>query len=258
MKPIIGTIRLILVCLILVVMYSLYLLKTMFIKHTTERGFALRRKFVHTIIKVLGIQVDFLGQPEVEKPALYVINHRSLVDPVIISAYFNVFFVSKAEVSSYPVLGAGAQKTGVIFVKRESKSSRSATLNAIKETFEKGENIGIYPEGTTNLYKLTKQYRLGSFKLAAEMGIPVIPVVLEYKDHKDLWNSKNMFAQFIKQFGPWKTYTKLIVGEAITEGTGEKMLEKAQAFTDKTLEEIHENWSTMKFEGLREPQITKK
>ena len=234
-------------------MYSAYLIKIIFVKHTLESGFKLRRNFVCRTIRILGIQVETLGTPKKEKPALYVINHRSLVDPVIISAYIDAFFVSKAEVSSYPVLGAGAQKTGVIFVKRDSQSSRSATLDAIKETFLRKENIGIFPEGTTNLYRLTKQYRLGSIKLAAEMNIPIIPVVLEYRDHKDLWNMNNMFAQFIKQFGPRKTYTKLLIGEEITGGSGIEILQKVQSFTDQTLHEMHENWSTMNFEGEREP-----
>jgi 1-acyl-sn-glycerol-3-phosphate acyltransferase len=253
LKAILGVTRLVLLCLLLVAMYSFYLLKTIFIKHTVESGFKLRRRFVARAIKILGIKIDVLGKPIKEKPVLYVINHRSLVDPVIISAFIDVFFVSKAEVSSYPVLGAGAQKTGVIFVKRDSKSSRSATLNAISETFSKGENIGIFPEGTTNLYKLTKQYRLGSFNIAAELNVPVVPIVLEYKDHKDLWNRSNMLVQFIKQFGAWKTHTKVIIGDPISAGSGIELLEQSQKITDDTLEKIHVDWSTMQFEGLREP-----
>ncbi len=245
------------ISLLLVTMYSTYLLQTLFVKHTVERGFILRRRFARWGSWILGIQVEKEGTPSDSKPVLYVINHRSLVDPLIISAFIDVFYVSKAEVSSYPVLGPGAQKTGVIFVKRESKSSRSATLDAIKETFLKQENIGIFPEGTTNLFKLTKQYRIGSFHLAAEMNVPVIPVVLEYRDHKDLWNSKNMLVQFVKQFGAWRTYTKLKIGQPISNEDGVILLNAAKKFTDDTLIEVHKDWTTMEFDGLREPEKKK-
>jgi len=213
----------------------------------------LRRNFSGIGNWILGIRNELEGEFNSQKPVLYVINHRSLIDPMIVAEYVDVFYVSKAEVSKYPVLGPGAQKTGVIFVERESKSSRSATLDAIEETFKKEENIGIFPEGTTNLYKLTKQYRIGSFRLAAELGIPVIPIVLEYRDNKDLWNSKNMIVQFINQFGAWSTHTKMIVGPKLKSSDPQELLEKAQLFTDEKLVEIHENWSTMEFLGEREP-----
>jgi 1-acyl-sn-glycerol-3-phosphate acyltransferase len=224
-----------------------------FKKHNKERGFKLRRTFAKLGRWILGIKVELKGELNNSKPSLFVINHRSLVDPLIIAAHIDAFFVSKAEVSSYPVLGPGAQKTGVIFVQRDSKSSRSATLKAIQETFEKGENIIIFPEGTTNLYKLTKQYRIGSFRIAADMKIPVVPVVLEYKDHKDLWNSNSMVKQFIKQFGAWNTFTKVQIGKPILSDDPLILLKESQSFTDEILNEMHKDWTTMKFDALREP-----
>lgn len=257
MKTLLALFRLIAISLWMTILVGFYFLFSSFLfKHTNERGFKLRRTFVKYARKILNLKVEFNGEVPTTKPALYVINHRSLIDPLIVAAFIDAFFVSKAEVSSYPVLGPGAQKTGVIFVKRESKSSRSATLDAIRDTFEKGENIAIFPEGTTNLYKLTKQYRLGSYKIAAEMGVPVIPVVLEYKDNKDLWNNDNMVAQFINQFGAWRTHTKLTCGEPILSSDAEFLLSESQKFTDNTLVEMHKNWTTMKFLGEREPHAT--
>lgn len=253
MKAILAFIRLISISLYMTILYGSYIISTIFIKHTKKRGFKLRRNFVGLGKWILGIKVKMDGQLSEKKPTLFVVNHRSLVDPLIVAAFIDAFFVSKAEVSSYPVLGPGAQKTGVIFVQRDSKSSRSATLVAIRETFQRGENIIIFPEGTTNLYKLTKQYRIGSFKIAAEMGIPVVPVVLEYKDHKDLWLTNNMVKQFIKQFGAWNTFTKVKIGKPIESANAEDLLRFSQQFTDETLEEMHKDWSTMQFEGLREP-----
>jgi len=228
------------------VFYGTYLLSTIFIPHTKERGFRLRRNWARIGIFILGIKNSLIGNP-IECNALYVVNHRSLVDPLIIAPEINAFIVAKAEVSSYPVLGPAAEKTGIVFVKREDKSSRAATMDAIRMILKRGDNVMIFPEGTTNLYKFTKEYKLGSFRIAAELGIPVVPVVLEYRDHKDLWTLNDMIPQFMKQFGTWNTYTKMLIGQPFTGDDPVQLMHKTKEFTDNTLAGMHENWSTMEF-----------
>lgn len=233
---------------------SVYLFSTIFIPHTAERGFRLRRNWARLGIKILGIKTQKEGKP-IPKPAIYVVNHRSLVDPLIIAPEIDAYVVAKAEVANYPILGKGAAATGVVFVKRENKSSRAATIDAMHEIVGRGDNIMIFPEGTTNLYQLTKEYKLGSFRVAAELDVPVVPVVLEYRDHKDLWNIHEMIPQFLKQFGTWHTFTKLKIGPPILDSDPETLLSKAKTYTDKTLLEMQENWSTMKFTSSNEDEV---
>lgn len=233
---------------------GLYRLSTIFIKHTKSRGFRLRRNWARLGIKILGIRIKKEGEV-IDEPALYVVNHRSLVDPLIIAPYINAFIVAKAEVADYPVLGSGAAQTGIVFVKREDKSSRSATIDAIEMILKRGDNVMIFPEGTTNLYQLTKEYKLGSFRVAAELGVPVVPVVLEYRDDKDLWNIHKMIPQFLKQFGTWSTFTKMKIGKPILGTDATELMQKSKDFTDKTLLSMQKNWSTMKFTNPGDDEI---
>ncbi|MDA9773663.1 1-acyl-sn-glycerol-3-phosphate acyltransferase [Saprospiraceae bacterium] len=225
---------------------GVYKFSTIFVKHTKDRGFRLRRNWARLGTKILGIKIQREGEA-INEPALYVVNHRSLVDPMIIAPYLNAFVVAKAEIANYPVLGPGAEQTGIVFVKREEKSSRSATIDAIEMILKRGDNVMIFPEGTTNLYQFTKEYKLGSFRVAAELNIPVVPVVLEYRDHKDLWNIHKMVPQFLKQFGSLRTYTKMKIGKPIYNGDPKQLMQEAKDYTDMTLNEMHANWSTMKF-----------
>ena len=231
-----------------------YRASTILVKHTSERGFRLRRNWCRIGIWILGIKVDRDGAA-ITKPALYVVNHRSLVDPMIIAPFINAYVVAKAEVANYPILGIGAAQTGIVFVKRDDKSSRSSTIEAIEMILKRGDNVMIFPEGTTNLYQFTKEYRLGSFKVAAELGIPVVPVVLEYRDHKDLWNIDKMIPQFLKQFGALRTYTKLKIGEPIYSKDPLTLMKTSKQFTDDTLLAMQANWSTMKFNKPGEEEI---
>jgi len=235
---------------------GMYRLSTIFVKHTKKRGFRLRRNWARLGTKILGINVIKEGEAYHE-PALYVVNHRSLVDPMIIAPYLNAFIVAKAEIANYPVLGPGAAQTGIVFVQRDNKSSRSATIDAIEMILKRGDNVMIFPEGTTNLYQLTKEYKLGSFRVAADLHIPVVPVVLEYRDHKDLWNIHKMVPQFLKQFGTLRTYTKMKIGEPIRGKDPVQLMNQAKKFTDDTLIEMHENWTTMQFTEPESEEIIK-
>lgn len=210
------------------------------------RGFRLRRNWAKLGTRILGIKCEVKGEM-IDIPAIYVANHRSLVDPMIIAPFINAHVVAKSEVADYPVLGKGAEVTGIVFVKREDRKSRTATLEAMKMIVERGDNVMIFPEGTTNLYQLTKEYKLGAFRIAAELNVPIVPVVLEYRDNKDLWTINDMIPQFLKQFGSWNTYTKLEIGEPIWGDNSEVLMQRVKTYTDNKLLEMQKNWSTMIF-----------
>lgn len=246
MKNIIVFVRFFLIGATMSISLGVYLFSTLFSPHTKSRGFRLRRNWAKLGCRILGIKNKFDGVA-ITAPAIYAVNHRSLVDPMIIAPHIDAFVVSKAEVESYPVLGYGAALTGIVFVKREDKSSRSATIQAMYEILERGDNVMIFPEGTTNLHQLTKTYKLGSFRVAADLGIPVVPVVLEYRDNKDLWNIDHVLPQFAKQFGVWRTHTKMHIGPPFLGSDPEKLMKEVKEYTDETLVAMHEGWSTMDF-----------
>lgn len=246
MKYLVVFIRFFLIGLTMSIYLGTYLASTLVSAHTKERGFRLRRNWARLGSRILGIRNKYDGAP-IAAPAIYAVNHRSLVDPMIIAPHIDAFVVAKAEVASYPVLGYGAAVTGIVFVKREDKSSRSATVQAMYDILERGDNVMIFPEGTTNLQRLTKTYKIGSFRVAADLGVPIVPVILEYRDDKDLWHFDHVLPQFAKQFGTWKTHTKMHIGPPFLGSDPQKLMEEVKAYTDETLVSMHDNWTKMQF-----------
>lgn len=212
-----------------------------------ERGFRYRRAWARLGTSILGIQVEDDIQQH-EKPVLFISNHRSIVDPMIIAPYCDSFVIAKAEVSNYPILGKGAEATGVVWVQRDSKDSRAEVRKLMREIFERGENVMVFAEGTIAKYETTKDFRMGSFIVAAEMGIPVVPIILEYRDDKDLWRRNNIVYQYFHQFNHLKTFTKLHVGPKIINRDANQLMQKTKDYIDEHLLVMHQNWTTMNFE----------
>ena len=233
--------RLFAIVALLITYVSYYLIRSIFIAPTIERGFLLRRAFARRLLKVLNIKVEMKGQI-IEGTAMYIINHRNLIDPVIIADIVDAYFLAKAEVESYPFLGKGAKMTGAIYVRRDVQDSRTAARQVLHETLKKGLNIGVYPEGTTGTEEFTIKFHKGSFMEAAKLQVPVVPIAMEYKNKSDLWMQHSTFRQFLIQFGKKTTYVKMEIHPAIISSDGTFLMEESQRLIDDSLKEMHKGW----------------
>jgi 1-acyl-sn-glycerol-3-phosphate acyltransferase len=242
MKYVLAVIRIFLFLLVTAVYYGIYLILLLFVRHTDKRGFALRRIFLRTIIPILGFRIRKKLQ-EVKGPVLFVSNHRGLLDFFVVLRYVNAFVVSKAEVKNIPVFAPAATRTGVIFVDRNDKESRGATRRAIVEVLNKGGNVLIFPEGTTNAARTTMEFKIGAFEEMAKHGIPVVPIALEYKTKRDLWDEGSTWNMFVRQFGKLNTRMKLEFGPVLKSDDPQELMNGAKNWIDQRLLEMQKDWS---------------
>ena len=193
-------------------------------------------------MKILNLKiVELIGEiPKV--PSLYVMNHRNLIDPVIISHLIDMYFIAKAEVESYPFLGRGAALTGVIYVKRDAKDSRKAARETLNETLQKGLNVGVYPEGTTGTEEFTITFHKGSFEEAAKLNVPVVPIASEYKNKSDLWIQPSLLKQFLIQFGKKETNVKVEIHQALQSDNATFLMRESKSLINGSLKRMHQDW----------------
>jgi len=214
------------------------LLKSALFGETEERGFRYRRKYTGVAMRILGVRLTMQGEVH-NRPALYVSNHRSLLDPVIQLRFIDAYIVSKAEVSAYPLIGRGAKETGVVFVHRESKESRSASREAIKELLTSGKSVLIYPEGTTSNLETTLPFRSGAFEMAAEVHAPVIPVVIQYGNPGHHWQDGPMLPFFMRKFSAKHIDANLSIGTPVPEGNTNEMLAASREWIGEEIGRTH-------------------
>lgn len=244
---ILAIIRAILLSLSMALYILGYSVTRLFWKHTEASSFALRRNWVRQMgWPLMGLRVAVEGKPSVQ-PAVYVCNHRSFSDPVILCRHLNAFVIAKAEIASYPIINKGAEVTGIIWVDRGNKDSRTATREKLLETLDRGYNVLVYPEGTVGGQRTIMPYKMGPFAVAAKNGYPVVPVVLEYRDTKDLWYKISLPKQFFRQFGSWRTEAKMAFGEAMYGDDVQDLHDRVEAYTKAKMLEMQEGWTRATF-----------
>jgi 1-acyl-sn-glycerol-3-phosphate acyltransferase len=157
----------------------------------------------------LGIRIIRNKIPEIRNFILMP-NHRSYLDIFIIAALTPSAMVAKEELKKWPFGKVGIKITNSILVDRSEIKSLIKTMNAIEASVKKEIPVTLFPEGTSYRGPLTKPFKNGSFKIAADTAIPIIPMAIHYKDENDAWVGNDTFlAHFFRQMG--KPVSKVFV-----------------------------------------------
>jgi 1-acyl-sn-glycerol-3-phosphate acyltransferase len=130
--------------------------------------------------RILNVEVRIQGQP-LDGHALWVSNHVSWLDIPGLGAHFPVYFLSKAEVAKWPIVGWLARISGTLFIKRGAGDAGKIT-DMLTEHLQAGRNILFFPEGTTTDGQQLKRFFHKMFAAAVEADVPVQPIVLAYQD----------------------------------------------------------------------------
>jgi len=100
-----------------------------------------------TAFQILGIRHIVRGVQMGDKGAV-VSNHASWLDIFALNARKRVYFVSKSEVASWPLIGWLARATGTVFIRRNRHEAR--THNSVFEArLKAGHQLLFFPEGTS-------------------------------------------------------------------------------------------------------------
>lgn len=209
------------------------------IKGTDQhRLLRIRRSWARRLLPCIGVVVETTGQAP-DYPCIVMGNHRSYLDPVVLVRDIAGFPVSKAEVANWPIIGYGATLTGVLFLQRESLTSRKATLGGIAATVRAGFPVILFPEGTTHDKPTTIELKRGGFQLAAEGGFPVVPVMIEYADPADYWIGDDTFLpHFFRRFGERHMRVFVRYGDPISGANAQELNQKTREWIDLQLVDI--------------------
>jgi len=243
MLKILAWFRIFLMCLVLVFVVGSGLLFNAIFPLSLNAKFRIRTTYCKIAIFLIGIRLVKSGdEARSQRPALYLCNHRSVIDPIITAYFVNAFFLSKAEIESYPVLGKGAALTGTIFVQRSDKGSRSASRQVIIDTLRAGNNVILFPEGTTAGTDYTKDFFLGSFMAAQEANVDIVPCVVEFKNRNDYWVDTGLMAKTVEQLSKWRTDVHFWVGKPFNLGDAKSNMDECKRRIDRKINEVQTAW----------------
>jgi len=126
--------------------------------------------------------VKTIGTENIAKTQSYVIvsNHQSQYDIFVLYGWLGIDFkwVMKIELRKVPVLGIACEKIGHIFIDRSNTEAALRSLNNAKSKIVDGTSVIFFPEGTRSKDGNLGRFKKGAFKMALDLGIPILPVTI--------------------------------------------------------------------------------
>jgi len=149
-----------------------------------QRENRVSRSWARRMCRVLGVRIRVEG-PKPEPPFLLVSNHLSYVDVVVLMSQLDARLVSKAEVRSWPLLGALARLGGTLFIDRTKRRDIPRVLADIQATLARGHGVVFFPEGTSSAGLEVMPFKASLFEAAALGSLEIVPASLHYATPPD-------------------------------------------------------------------------
>ncbi len=153
------------------------------------------RLFHKGLCSLLRLKVVISGTPSSTKPTLFILNHISWLDIPVVGSALKGSFVAKEEVSNYPFIGFAASLQETIFIAR-TRPSVKTHKDGMKEHLEKGDNIFLFPEGTSSNGFVIQKFKSAYFALAeqyqGDVPLTVQPVSLAYSKMDRLYVGRDL------------------------------------------------------------------
>lgn len=144
------------------------------------------RTWARLILVTTGVRVTVRGLERLEPGATYVFvsNHQSIYDiPVLFwSLPFQLRIIAKESLGNFPFLGWHLRRTGHMLVDR-SRPDRSKIFGWASRLTSQGLSLIVFPEGTRSRDGRVGRFKGGSFYLALQAGLPVVPLSIVGSRH---------------------------------------------------------------------------
>ena len=134
------------------------------------------------LVRISGFRMRLVGEPCQQAPALYVANHCSYFDIMVLGSLLNAAFVAKKEVGTWPGIGFLASLAGTVFIERRARHSRTQRDEMKARLDGEAQSLILFPEGTSSDGKSVLPFKSALFSVAEAGGsaLPVQPISLSY------------------------------------------------------------------------------
>ncbi len=132
-------------------------------------------------LKHSQITLDIHGQENLARtPAIFVINHQSMIDLFTMSALLpeNALPIAKKSFGHIPILGWFLRAAGVVLIDRYNPAKALEGMKQAKNSIDKGLSIVMAPEGTRTKTGELQPLKKGAFYLAIQTKLPMIPITI--------------------------------------------------------------------------------
>lgn len=130
----------------------------------------------------IGLDIRIIGREHLwsQRPAVFVFNHQSAADVVIIGRLLRQDFtgIAKIEASRALLSGTLLKAAGTVFIDRADRGQALKALQPAIDALRNGTSLAIAPEGTRSETAALGAFKKGAFHMAMQAGVPVVPIVI--------------------------------------------------------------------------------
>ena len=145
----------------------------MLLPHQISRGFS--QIYWRVLSRLIGLDVRVIGalahRTENGRPVVFVSNHSSWLDILVLGGRLPAHFIAKEEVGRWPVVRTIARLGRTLYVRR-TRSSTGRERDDMVERLADGDNLILFPEGTTSDGSRVMPFRSAFLSIAE---LPVTP-----------------------------------------------------------------------------------
>ena len=142
------------------------------------------RWFHRNVCRCFNLSVAVSGTPSPARPTLFLANHASYMDVFVLGSLVPGYFVAKADVAGWPVLGKLAAIQNTLFIERDPRRT-AEQIQVLKDRLAENSNLFIFPEGTSSDGVRVLDFRASLFAAAVDPQLPVTvqPVTIAYQQY---------------------------------------------------------------------------
>lgn len=142
---------------------------------------------ISNVLNSLKVKINTYGYLDNNKPTLYISNHHSYLDSLILKHIkLDIKTIAKSDSANEFSIAKNFANTildnwGVIMYKRGDKKSGQIVRGLIKDHILKGDSILVYPEGTSHAFNGLQHFYPGSFEVAFQNNFRIQPITIRYE-----------------------------------------------------------------------------
>ncbi len=160
-----------------VVLGTTSLLSTLF-DRTGNFAHRCARAWARLILKTTGVRVTVSGLEHLEPGRSYVFaaNHQSIYDiPIVFTSIpFQLRIVAKESLGRIPFMGWHLHRAGHLLVDRRNPGPD--IVQKMRRLVGESSSLIVFPEGTRSRDGAVGRFKKGSFLVAMDAGLPIVPV----------------------------------------------------------------------------------
>ena len=156
-----------------------------FVDGSGDFGHRCARLWSRLILKTTGVHVTVTGLEQLDPTRTYVFasNHQSIYDiPIVFASLpFQLRIIAKQSLRRIPFLGWHLGRTGHLLVDRSKPGA--GVVKKMARLVNERHSLIVFPEGTRSLDGTVARFKGGSFVLAVESQLPIVPVSIAGSRH---------------------------------------------------------------------------